>query len=1687
MCGRLYRFALAVGTAMVVALSLLPMPASAATPASAASAPAGSGAGVQASASTKTPSSRERTPKPARRLTVQPNFSAEKAAGPRGAASTAPRAVAAPQPPFSQCPAVGADTSCGILVQVTSSGTNIYSDAHQGPYDGADDTLVGVVNATGKTIQSLALSSDTNIFGFDSDGLCTFTPAASGCPFGPTGYEGPNTSFSNITPDAAGGVLNFTTGLAAGASAYFSLEEPLTATVVFGGGPSSAEQGGTPNPSEHVTVCYAKQPINCATGAFVHEFTDFSVPGRGVQLNFTRTYSSSEASTDGPLGFGWTHSYNMSLIVDAVGNVTVVQENGSTVPFLTNGSGGYAAPPRVLATLVKNSDGTHTFTRKTSQIRYVFSSTGQLTGETDLNGYTTKLSYSGSQLSSVTDPGGRKLSFTYSGAHIARVTDPMGRGVSFTYDAAGNLGQTTDAAGHGWKFGYDPSHLLLTMTNPRNGVVRNTYDSSARVISQVDAAGLKTSWAYAGDPATPSGGDTTITDEHRNVTVEHYANLELLSITRGAGTAAAATTNFTYDPATLGRTSVTDPDGHSTKNTYDSNGNLLTTTDALGNTTSYGYNSFNELARRTTPKGESTVLTYDSSGNPTALTDAMGKMTAFAYTDAQHPGDLTSVTDPDGRTKTMTYDAFGDTVSLATSPASGMTNTTKTAYDLDGEPVCVAPPNTVATGGSCPTGSGSRTLNTATWSYDAVGNLTAFTDPAGHTSKYAYDAANNLLTETDALGNLTTRTHDADNRLLSMAKGANSPGASTTRTAYDLKPSNTVCSTAVAGAKYCTATTDPNGQVTVDYFGPRDQLLSEVRAGGQATGHAYDLAGNETTRTDAVGRTTAYTYDADNRPVSITYSDGKTPKVTYAYDADSHRTSMTDGTGTTTYSYDADGRLASVSDGAGSQVAYNRDGAGNVTTLTYPSNRSVSRAYDGADQMTSVTDWNGHVVHFGYDANGNLVNTGYPNGDSVTSTYDPDNEMMSTATGPTGSPGSPLAKLTYTRNADELVTQEAGTGVTAGTRTYAYDAKLELTTESGSSYTYDLAGNPTKLASRISQSFDSADEIIKSTSNASSTAYGFDKVGDRIDARQSDGAITSYSYDQANRLSSVTATAPPPAPVVTSISPNSGPEAGGTTVTIVGSNLSGATEVKFGSTGAKFTVVSDASITATSPGGKGTVDIKVSTANGVSARVAADRFTYKASSSPVVTAITPHKGSGHGGDLVLIFGKHLRGVKSVHFGNQAAQFLEVPSLPDVIFATSPPGSGTVEVTVTTRDGTSAKIAADRFTYTTCDDDADHRHSSVRDSNSNECSADSEAASPRMANTSSIGSPVVPGASPTTTTTIATYTYNGDGLRSSKQTASGSEQFTWDPSSLLPLLLVDGSTSFVYGPGGLPLEQVDNSGHTNYFFHDQLGSTRVLLDGSGTATATFAYDAYGRTIATTGTSRSPFLYAGGYRDVESGLYYLVHRYYDPRTAQFLTTDPALDISKSPYGYVGNDPINGRDPGGQLFGIDNLVGAVVGAVTGGASAAFVDFVTQGKVDWADVAGATVGGFVGGGVCGIELLICQGAVSGFVGSVASDVFHSRKVNWTEAVTNAGVGAAFGAVGEAFKADDVALGGRSALSKIWSGVTDKFGGLEAVTTTMIGTDVHLVLNPNEGVDVIDPATRAFQPSTGSRYVLTC
>ena len=102
-------------------------------------------------------------------------------------------------------------------------------------------------------------------------------------------------------------------------------------------------------------------------------------------------------------------------------------------------------------------------------------------------------------------------------------------------------------------------------------------------------------------------------------------------------------------------------------------------------------------------------------------------------------------------------------------------------------------------------------------------------------------------------------------------------------------------------------------------------------------------------------------------------------------------------------------------------------------------------------------------------------------------------------------------------------------------------------------------------------------------------------------------------------------------------------------------------------------------------------------AGGTSGAVAADHYTYVA--LPVVTGVSPASGSHTGGESVVITGKHLTGATAVHFGTAAATNVTVVSGTQVNVTAPAHATGTVDVTVTTTGGTSAKHSADQFRYT----------------------------------------------------------------------------------------------------------------------------------------------------------------------------------------------------------------------------------------------------------------------------------------------------------------------------------------------------------------------------------------------------
>lgn len=151
-----------------------------------------------------------------------------------GGPAVAAQAAGSPSPPFGECPAIGNSPSCEILLVVNADGSvSVKVDPSVGPFDGGDDTLVGIVNDSRKQVTAVTVSGPgSGLSGFDGDGICSGQYGAwngsAGCPYGLTGYEGPGTSFATdpSLPDSA--QVDFTSGLAPRGSTYFSLEGALS-------------------------------------------------------------------------------------------------------------------------------------------------------------------------------------------------------------------------------------------------------------------------------------------------------------------------------------------------------------------------------------------------------------------------------------------------------------------------------------------------------------------------------------------------------------------------------------------------------------------------------------------------------------------------------------------------------------------------------------------------------------------------------------------------------------------------------------------------------------------------------------------------------------------------------------------------------------------------------------------------------------------------------------------------------------------------------------------------------------------------------------------------------------------------------------------------------------------------------------------------------------------------------------------------------------------------------------------------------------------------------------------------------------------------------------------------------------------------------------------------------------------
>jgi RHS repeat-associated protein len=856
--------------------------------------------------------------------------------------------------------------------------------------------------------------------------------------------------------------------------------------------------GGTPIDEKPTTSSVGNYPVNPVTGNFWHQFTDIAIPGRGLPLLLTRTYNSQNASQNGPLGFGWTHGYNVFLspdpnktLSDPTSKVTIHDENGAALVFSPSGSGNYQASSRVLDSLQLNA-GVFQLNRR-DQTHLFFNTSGQLTQKTDRNAYATTLSYTGNLLTKVTEPapGGRSLTFAYNAALLQTVTDvasPAARSVSFKYDASGNLQFATDLVGNTTQFGYDANHQLTTMMDPRLGSVTNFYDTSGRVYQQQDPMNRFTKYSYD----TP--GFTLITDPKGNVTQEEYAGNEIVRTIRGVGTPQQISWVYGYDPVSLGISFVFDPAGNEWRNTWDSRGNLLTSVDPLGETWTYTYYLTNDMKTAQDPlMKQNTTYLEDSHGNITSSSTTLVETgqpskTTYAY-DPSLAGDLTSVTDPDLNVWTYAYDQYG----VRNKAVDPMSDTTTYTHDNVGRLTAIVSPRGNVLHGK-------PASFTTTYTPDAFGRPSVIADPLGHQTLPHYDADGNVDRVTDANNHVTLYTYNADNQLTDEQR----PDSSHLGTGYDADGN-------------VSSQTDGLKNSTNYAYDSLNRLQSVTDPLNRTTSYQYDPVNEKVIVTDPQARTTTYQYDSANRLHGIVYSDPATPGVGYTYDADGQRQTMTDGTGTSTYTVDSLHRLTKVV-GPNQAVSYGYDLKGQLTSITYPGGtQTVARGYDAAGRLSTVTDWNTRATTYGYDADSNATSVKYPNSTTATLGYDDADRLTSITDA-----GKKTTFLSLTYSPDPI-----GQTTTESSLSYGYSPINQLSGAGTTSYSYDPADNLQQVAisgsTTTTLADDTANQLSTFTKMNGSTqvqkyTYGYDLQGNRITRTDQNSVVTRYTFDQANRL-----------------------------------------------------------------------------------------------------------------------------------------------------------------------------------------------------------------------------------------------------------------------------------------------------------------------------------------------------------------------------------------------------------------------------------------------------------------------------------------------------------------------------------------------------------------------------------------
>jgi RHS repeat-associated protein len=989
--------------------------------------------------------------------------------------------------------------------------------------------------------------------------------------------------------------------------------------------------------------------------------------------------------------------------------------------------------------------------------------------------------------------------------------------------------------------------------------------------------------AYFFDAA---GRLTRIEDGRGNTNHLAYAGDRLTSVSDGLG----GTLGFSYNAE--GRlTNVTD--GLRSVGYGHTGTNLTRFTDALGHATTYAYDPANPVSpglmtARTRPEGNTPVTQiFDAAGRVVTQADAFVATTTLSFTNTSDPvlgpRRETTITDPLGFVTKHRYDDAGDLVELVdeTDKATAMRNVSGRRYYVS-----------------------DRLGNLTLLSYDNASGLPLSLTHAGLSAEsYFY-----LLRTNNGL-------------VFRDLRQVNHPDGSSDRYGYD-PPGNLIRHTNRAS------------RVWTNFYNARGQLLATTNPAGGVTTFSYDASANLTAADDTDVNPTTFEYDALRRLTNLVHPDATTRRFTY--DALDRPLTVTDERGHTTGAeFDDNNRLTRLTNPAGADVRYEYDALDRLVRTIDRLGRTNSVAYEPRGLVAATTNRNGFVTRYEYDARRRLVATIDPGERTNRFEYD-DEGVLRAAINPLGERygirvdamgyatalTNPLGQVTsIVRDAMKRVTHVVDP--LGHTNRYAYDARgwrngayreapgLAINSTFGYNalgrllsvfdpvfgfwqFAYTPMGRLTNfsdpLARNTSFQYDARGRPIRTAwPDATGVTNTYDATSNLTRRQFSDGTDLRFAYDALARLTNATGSDP----VLLAY------DAEGRVTNTVSSGLN------FGAAydaGGRLTQ-------ATYRDGLFAVSYTYDSRDrlvAVSDSLSLTSMTFSYDDAGRLTGITRPNGVNTTNTYDAA-GRVTRiqdgAILDLQYTWDAAG-----KLVEADFVAAP-----IDPTTVTPLGTNT------FTYNTASEltTAGYAHDARgRQTNSPAAALRWDAAS-RLTGIGNV-----------------TLGYDALGNLLTRAEPAGTTRYFYNHAIALAPIVAErdeGSGQFrrfyVWSPGGALLYMIDAQTLAVSWPHfDPLGSTLALTDGGGAVTDAYAYSPYGELLAQTGASTQPFRFVGRYglrHEPAGNLVHIRARYYDPKTARFLSRDPIWpDLSDpkrlNPFSYALNEPtrfvdVDGREPG------------------------------------------------------------------------------------------------------------------------------------------------------------------------------